>query len=1037
MKENKTAALPFDFLDELVLRSPALPFSEGIDDTKIDALLHDEHFLEAVYLASPVLYNECIRLTNGQITEAKEIKKIRASLVKYYQRMYSRCTPFGLFSACSLLHWHDGDTTIELPADSFDRSTRLDMHYGCALGQHLASIPVIKARLKFFPNNSAYRIGNEERYIEYRYQQGRRMHQISSVQYSGYLQEVLDKATNGATMEELIQLLVTRAEVAVEEAADFVEEMISGQLLISELDPAITGETFLQQLIFTLHKLNVPADETIAGIIQQLSETENKLKELDKQGRNSPATYKSLVERIVATGVSFDESKLFQADMFVQPLQDKVSKSLQADLLHSVELLARLFSSTANENLSSFADRFRKRYEDRELPLLQVLDAETGIGYSVQQGKNLSPLLEQIMVPATTDRDAYEIKWNKTEQWLFTQLLNLGDKKEIVIEEKDLESFTLRPSIFPPSMSLIFSLVEDNRIVFKGCNGSSAVNLLGRFAHGSNQIKELAQKIADTEQAKNPDIIFAEIIHLPEDRVGNILLHPAFRDYEIPFLAQSSLSPAQQIPLQDITVSVSNNRIRLFSRRLNKEIIPRLSNAHNYSSSALPVYHFLSDMQSQDLLIGIGFHWGRMASHFRYLPRVSSGSVIVSEATWQLRKEDFAVLLDKEKISGSPVEDFITQWKLPRYFVLADGDNELLVDTQQPLSVDTFIRTIKGREYIILKEFLLPAPDAVKDEKGGPYNNQLVAVLMNREPVYQSISATATTNMVKRDFLPGSEWLYYKIYCGAKMSDEILAEHLAPLVSELEQRSLIDKWFFIRYADPDFHLRIRFHIPGVDQVGLVMQLFLQQMEIVQQQGLAWKINADTYQRELERYGDELVLLAEDLFYEDSKMKLAFLSNTEGDDRETQRWLWGMRAADELLNAAGYHTAEKFECMELFRNAFAAEFKADKQLFRQINQQYSNNRKMIQQVMESPVLDQNPMKVLVSIFDEYQDEVKYIITQIKEKAEKKNNKNFFKNLLGSYLHMSLNRLFVAEPRLHEMIVYDFLCSFYRGEIKRKN
>lgn len=38
--------------------------------------------------------------------------------------------------------------------------------------------------------------------------------------------------------------------------------------------------------------------------------------------------------------------------------------------------------------------------------------------------------------------------------------------------------------------------------------------------------------------------------------------------------------------------------------------------------------------------------------------------------------------------------------------------------------------------------------------------------------------------MLKRTFFIGDEWLYYKVYCGVKTADIILAEVVKPLTEE-------------------------------------------------------------------------------------------------------------------------------------------------------------------------------------------------------------------------------------------------------------
>ena len=184
---------PYVFHSGLILRTPAFPFVPAQSGEGAEKMLNDTYFLEAIYLASPVLYDECIKLMNGQVTEEKERTKILQSAMKYWQRMYSRCTPFGLFSGCSTARWNEGETSIVINEHNRQRHTRLDMHFLCALSQHLATLPEIKSRLKFFPNNSWYKTSDEIRYIEYKYVNSARHHQISAAACSDYLEDILQQ----------------------------------------------------------------------------------------------------------------------------------------------------------------------------------------------------------------------------------------------------------------------------------------------------------------------------------------------------------------------------------------------------------------------------------------------------------------------------------------------------------------------------------------------------------------------------------------------------------------------------------------------------------------------------------------------------------------------------------------------------------------------------------------------------------------------------------------------------------------------------
>lgn len=121
-------------------------------------------------------------------------------------------------------------------------------------------------------------------------------------------------------------------------------------------------------------------------------------------------------------------------------------------------------------------------------------------------------------------------------------------------------------------------------------------------------------------------------------------------------------------------------------------------------------------------------------------------------------------------------------------------------------------------------------------------------------------------SLIQRSFIVGDNWLYYKIYTGSRTSDMILLEIIKPLTESLLYNDVIDKWFFIRYADPKPHLRIRFHCTETKNIGVVISELLPFFKELINQDLVWKIQIDTYNRELERYGENTIIISESLFF---------------------------------------------------------------------------------------------------------------------------------------------------------------------------
>lgn len=230
--------------------------------------------------------------------------------------------------------------------------------------------------------------------------------------------------------------------------------------------------------------------------------------------------------------------------------------------------------------------------------------------------------------------------------------------------------------------------------------------------------------------------ILAEVVHLPESRVGNILMRPDLRDYEIPYLANSLKEQSFQLSLDDLMVSVKGNRhIVLRSKKLNKEIIPHLTNAHNYSSNSLPIYHFLCDLQTQNMRNGIGFSFSSFINNYTFIPRITYKDIVLQEATWNFKKEEVLNLLheiNNPKELDLLVSNLRKKYSIPDYAMLNDGDNRLLINFKNLTSVQMLLNTVKNRSGFKLTEFLFQHESIVKSNNGF-HANQLVVSFYNTQ----------------------------------------------------------------------------------------------------------------------------------------------------------------------------------------------------------------------------------------------------------------------------------------------------------------
>lgn len=1027
------------FHPSLILRIPSQPFNSHFDEAFIRQCLSDAQFAEALYVASPALYEECLKWQAGAIADQKRIQKLLHSLVKYYCRTSSRSTPFGLFAGCSAADW-GSHSRIRLNGAPYKRHTRLDMQYLCALAEYLAACPPVRERLRYFPNSSIYMIGDEIRYIEYRSEKNARLYQISSATASSYLLHILAASAGGRPVAEMTQSLMGLEDGLTEaDCRDFVHQLIESQLLVSELEPSVTGTDFLRHILDVLGRIGTqePGGE-VTGIVARLEQVQARLRDLDASAANDPGQYEQIIERLQELEVPLVKHQLFQVDLSVLPDQPVLDEQLQAQLLEGLRVLRMLAPRHTDHSFETFKTLFTDRYGDQEVPLLNVLDTESGIGYPSHNAGIHMALIEDLVL-TVEESEEHVVGHQEAQRFIYRKLLEAqkNGSYSVAIEPEEIKLFAQPGQLLPPSLPVVFRLTDAGTVLLEGAAGSSAVNLLGRFAHGNRTIAEVIGQITRAEQQANPDVILAEVNHLPQSRTGNILARPQFRAYEIPYLTYSTLPSGAQISLQDLFISLKNNRIILRSRRLNKEVIPRLGTAHNFAHQSLPVYHFLCSLQTQGLQSGLHFSWDPVPPGLVFLPRVTYNNLILHPATWHLSRQHLEELLrgDADALPDR-LAAFRKTWQLPRRFTLADGDNELLVDADNLLTVKAWLETIKHYDAVKLKEFLFdPDKSLVTDAQGRPYVNQFIALLLNGQECYpgRENNVAAYAGVAEpRKFWFGSEWLYYKFYCGAKSSDRILLEGIRPLSEALMASGLIDKWFFVRFDDPNSHLRVRFHLKDAARVGEAGLMVNQYLAPYLEKELIWKSQVDTYVRELERYGYRATEMSETLFYYDSLCALAILTQTMSDEPEDTRWLWGVRSVDELLNAFHYTLPDKQLLIGRMKDAFGREFGMNKQLKLQLDARYRSNRSLMSQYL-------NPEGGLAlthpAIFEHLSRRNAFAGTLAgsMETPEQQQRLGVSSHdLVSSHAHMLLNRLIPAHQRLHEVVIYDFLFRQYQAQ-----
>ncbi|WP_300568350.1 lantibiotic dehydratase family protein [Flavobacterium sp.] len=718
--------IPFS---KYVLRSPAFPFSTYLNllnEYSTETLLNhfkSPYVKEAIRIASPKLLEALDKWEeNPKALSPEKRIGLEITLLKYTARMTSRCTPFGLFAGCDVGDFSEETNIVVQSSENFSRFTQFDMHFWVSMLQEITKRKEVIAQLNYYPNNSIYSMGDFYRFVEYKYVNTKREHSISALRKSELLETLLLQANKGITVKELASYLADD-DSETEEALEFIYQLIDFQFLVSELDARVTGSDEWERLFAILNKIPALKEET--EFLKSIQET---FTQLDKSIVPSEKSYQEIQTIIQKMGFGYEKKYLFQTDLNIITSSNQLNSKVSRKVMNTLHFLNGIKKTSQSETQKSFMQAFLKRYESREMPLTTVLDTEIGIGYLQNSTMNdTHPILDQFSFKNKTHKrnqslTAYEQTLNKK----YTECI-LKSEKTISLSEKDFPDFDSNWDKTAATFSVMIEVLNDETIVFDSSGNTSAAKLLGRFCNGNQAIYDLTNEIIEKETQYHSDKILAEIVHIPESRTGNILRRPALRPYEIAYLSNSGVPNDSVIELADLMISVKTDSIVLRSKKHNKEVIPCLSNAHNYSSNSLPIYHFLSDLQSQNFNPIYNFSWGILETQHDFLPRVLYKDVVLSKAKWIVHRieiESFFKMNDDQLLCDFSI--WRNKRQIVQYANWVNFDNTLLLDFEKLICIKMFLKSISNYSKITLEEFLFTEESVVKNEVGENFTNQFI-----------------------------------------------------------------------------------------------------------------------------------------------------------------------------------------------------------------------------------------------------------------------------------------------------------------------
>jgi thiopeptide-type bacteriocin biosynthesis protein len=1003
---------------------------------------------EGIHLASPIL--------DGRLDAWRDHPPggggggIDTSLYKYVSRMTGRSTPFGLFAGLSVGRVGSRHGVVLAAATEYRRRVELDAVF--VEGMARAVTHALGATAVVHPNPTLF-VAAERAWFTARPAPGAGAgFRLEALEYDEALEAAVTRGREGASVAAVARAVrACFPGASASEAEAYVRELVRRDALVAEPEPAVTGNAPLDDLV-----VQVGALEGQESLLLRMRRARSEIAGLeDRPLADARGAYGHIAKLFGIPGRA-DNHQPFHCDLSKPLVEGVFHEALAREIHRGTLMLQRLFRTRRHHPLSEFRARFVERYEGREVPLLEALDEECGIGFDTGDGPagDPSPLLEGLAFPGPRAAVAPgpALRWLLP---LVTECLRVGGMEvritEDMISRWEQDDRLAPPDLLPDAFAVIASVAAEDdeavragrfRVLHNG-GGTQGASLLGRFCQDDPALRQHVERYLRAEEALRPDAVFAEVVFRPAGGLANVTRRPLLRAYEIPALGRSGAPRDRQIPLQDLRVSVSGDRVVLRSGRLARDVIPRMASAYSAGQAANPgVVRFLSALQVQEGT-GVRFSWGAL-DMLPVLPRVVAGRVVFALARWRIDPREVEHLRAANGAARMGVMARIRdRLGLPRFVALdTDGDSALPLDLENVLAVDVIAR-LEPAEARLTE--LFPGPDeaGVKGPEGRFFNEFVVPFIrVGRAPgpvTSMAIPPTEPTaptapsatrgpgprgarpsrvapqgDGVSHTELPGGAWCYAKLYGGRALADRLLLEGLAPLLEGARAEGAFDSFFFIRYDDPHPHVRLRVHGEATRLNGRFLPALQQEAGHWLDKGLIWKLELDSYRREVERYGGPAgIALAESVFAADSRAVLAML---ESHGEPEARWRQTLLGMHHLLLDFGLGTEARIDLLARGRADFGREFGADPPFWARLGKKTRRWRGELEALLVSPapswIVQRSAM-------------VRPLAKALRSAEEESRLTAPLSDLARACLHLHVNRAVRSSSRAQELVLMSAL------------
>jgi thiopeptide-type bacteriocin biosynthesis protein len=935
-----------------LIRTALLSVAESVE------LIAADHLDDQLVAAAIALAADAELLASAPTKE-----RARHAVRRYIARMGGRATPYGLFAGTTF-GTVDKTRALRLDPRSAHRvHVRVDtkaLELAVAEAMDAADVDQLPLR----PNPTIARRDGELRYVR----PGDESADVVSMRATAAIEAVLAAFSEGyASGAELLAALSTASPGSPPAALRaFLTRLVDGDLLLRAGDIVAPGREPSELALRLL-------DGERASVLRTLLDEIGSERVLDADLHESlQKAWKPAAQRISAWA-SLPEKERFHLDLELSMSDPTVDARTVRELTDALRRLELVFPPY--DPLRDFRAAFARRYEDAEVPLLEALDPERGV--RKVRARELSNLAHEAGVVGSP---------GKSEATVPSTLLRVLDEWQRTGQDVDISDFPVAERT--SAQSVYAALLDDcegrfTSVLVAGFRRTS-VALMSRFALGRpDATRALREWLGQVEG----DAIHAELIHTPGTRDGNVVLRPKLFDDVITLTGATGGT----IGLDRLRIRLVGDRIALRDSETGRPVIIELSSAHYISAvGAHPVYTFLGHLAGNG---SAGWLWDPM-DELSHLPRVVCGSVIVAPEQWRLtRAQVKQVIADKAPMAA--LRALLPGIGARRWIGAGQDDQVLPIDLDSARSIGAVLAHFASHENTRLTEL----PQVESPGVAGPTGRHVAETIV---PITTARTERTISTVAEFDPAAGARWVYAKFFTGTGGADQVIAQ-AHQLATALSTAGLIDGWFFLRYQEDGYHVRVRLRPVDARQRAAVLVELDRLGQGLHAAGLVTRVATDEYVPEVARYGGpENLALAERLFSADSDVVAGHVAS--GSDEQARLYLT-VGTTLRRVRAAFATVAEQQEFLRNCQGGLDVHFEREGN---PLGKFYREHRPALSAFIE----ENDAASAADELFGELASALRASL-----------GKNAGDPVLAAVLHMHCNRVFAVDSRRLEFLTYE--------------